>query len=158
MQQKIEMCTSDIHMTDIAEQHTQTSCKEIHDTNFVKVVLAVKVYMVQHDKLRSGYTTRRSRHYYTRTHEGGEYSEVVLCKVVHTPQKKTQPNPFKDKALSTSQKNASLSCVGFAHRTPSPKTAANQPCCPMYRRASIKRSTGIYTIQAHYRKYMYIYL
>lgn len=62
----------------------------------------------------------------TRTHEGGEYSEVVLCKVVHTPQKKTQPNPFKDKALSTSQKNASLSCVGFAHRTPSPKTAANE--------------------------------
>ena len=38
----------------------------------------------------------------------GDYSEVVLYKVVHTPQMRTQPNPFKDKALSTSQKNAYL--------------------------------------------------
>ena len=62
--------------------------------------------MVQHDNV-GGTTTRRTRTT-TRTHAGGDYSEVVLYKVVHTPQMRTQPNPFKDKALSTSQKNAYL--------------------------------------------------
>ena len=91
--------------------------------------------------LCSGKTTRRSRTI-TRTHEGGEYSEVVLCKVVHTPQKKTQPNPFKIKHYLLRRRMLILCRICATHtnnkdRSKQVYTNIHKPSYPLHRRASI---------------------
>ena len=87
------------HKTDITDKHTQNKQHLNKDKSvcWKRYVKKKKGDDALRGRAVQGTTRKRER-----ANNEVRASEVVLYKVVHTPQTKTQPNPKQDKALSTS--------------------------------------------------------